>query len=283
MSTVNNSATDYLAKYRRQQAKDSEATKKALEKYKVENKESFKSKPKSNELGRDAFLKLMVAQLKNQNPLDPKDNQAFVAQLAQFSTVEGIEKLNKTATGFEKSMSSKSALKASSMVGRSVIVEGNKNGMLMTKGVVSGYSSLPASASQMTLNIEGKNGQLLEKIDLGSHGAGSMSVRWDGYNLMMDGDVVKFDHSKLKRNEILKGKDGKPILGVDGKPMTKPYPPGQYRFKINATIGGKSEDVQMHMSSKVDSVTMTANGNFTLNLTGGQSATMDKVKQVLDI
>lgn len=283
MSKVNNSATDYLAKYRAQQKANSAATKKAMNKYKVENKESMKAKPKSNELGRDAFLKLMVAQLKNQNPLDPKDNQAFVAQLAQFSTVEGIEKLNKTATGFEKSMSSKSALKASSMVGRSVVVEGNKNGVLMPKGVISGFSNLPSSASEMTLSIEGKNGQLLEKIKLGSRGAGAMSVRWDGFNLMMDGKVVQFDQSKLNRNQILKDDKGKPILAANGKPMTKPYPPGQYRFKISATIGGKSEDVQMHMSSKVDSVTMNPNGNFTLNLTGGQNATMDKVKQVLDI
>lgn len=272
--------TDYLANFRRQ--KD-ESAKKALEKYRAENKDSMKDKPKSNELGRDAFLKLMVAQLKNQNPLDPKDNQAFVAQLAQFSTVEGIEKLNKTATGFESSMNSKNALQASSLVGRSVIVNGNKNGLLMPKGVVSGFSELPGSATNMVLSIQGKNGELLEKIKLGNHDAGAMSLRWDGYNLMMDGKVVKFDHSKLNRNEILKDDKGKPIMGPDGKPMTKPYPSGQYRFKLNAQMKGKSEDVQMQMSSKVDSVTMSANGKVTLNLTGGQSATMDKVKQILDI
>lgn len=272
--------TDYLANLRRQ--KD-ESAKKALEKYRAENKDSMKDKPKSNELGRDAFLKLMVAQLKNQNPLDPKDNQAFVAQLAQFSTVEGIEKLNKTATGFESSMNSKNALQASSLVGRSVIVDGNKNGLLMPKGVVSGFSELPASATNMVLSIQGKNGELLEKINLGNHDSGAMSLRWDGYNLMMDGKVVKFDHSKLNRNEILKDDKGKPVMGPDGKPMTKPYPSGQYRFKLNAQMKGKSEDVQMQMSSKVDSVTMSANGKVTLNLTGGESATMDKVKQILDI
>lgn len=272
--------TDYLANLRRQ--KD-ESAKKALEKYRAENKDSMKDKPKSNELGRDAFLKLMVAQLKNQNPLDPKDNQAFVAQLAQFSTVEGIEKLNKTATGFESSMNSKNALQASSLVGRSVIVDGNKNGLLMPKGVVSGFSELPASATNMVLSIQGKNGELLEKINLGNHDSGAMSLCWDGYNLMMDGKVVKFDHSKLNRNEILKDDKGKPVMGPDGKPMTKPYPSGQYRFKLNAQMKGKSEDVQMQMSSKVDSVTMSANGKVTLNLTGGESATMDKVKQILDI
>ena len=59
----------------------------ALDQYR---KPSNSAEPKDNELGRDAFLELMVAQLNNQNPLEPTDNQAFVAQLAQFSTVEEI-------------------------------------------------------------------------------------------------------------------------------------------------------------------------------------------------
>ena len=58
---------------------------------------SSSTETKDNELGRNAFLELMVAQLNNQNPLEPQDNQAFVAQLAQFSSVEGLDNLNTTA------------------------------------------------------------------------------------------------------------------------------------------------------------------------------------------
>ena len=59
-------------------------------------REEDKAAPKKNELGQNEFLKLMIAELNNQNPLDPKDNGEFIAQLAQFSQVEGLERLNKS-------------------------------------------------------------------------------------------------------------------------------------------------------------------------------------------
>src|SRR5471032_795987 len=71
-------------------------------------------------LGKDAFLQLLVTQLKNQNPLDPQDNSAFVAQLAQFSSLEGITTLNTTVSSIASNASSSQALQASSLVGRSV-------------------------------------------------------------------------------------------------------------------------------------------------------------------
>jgi len=60
-----------------------------------------------------------------------------------------------------------------------------------------------------------------------------------------------------------------------------PYPPGEYRFKVSATIDGQSEQLGMEMSSRVDSVTMGPSGQVTLNLTGGQKAGLDQIKQVL--
>ena len=69
-------------------------------------------------LGKDAFLQLLVTQLKNQNPLDPQDNSAFVAQLAQFSSLEGITTLNTSVNNISGSFKSSQALQASSLVGR---------------------------------------------------------------------------------------------------------------------------------------------------------------------
>ncbi|MGB1090819.1 MAG: flagellar hook assembly protein FlgD, partial [Oceanobacter sp.] len=92
-----------------------------LDQYRAENSSSVQNQTQSNELGKDAFLELMVAQLNNQNPLDPMDNQAFVAQLAQFSSVEGIDKLNTTTESMMSDFSSYSALQASSLVGQQVI------------------------------------------------------------------------------------------------------------------------------------------------------------------
>lgn len=251
----------------------------ALDQYR---KPSNSSEPKNNELGRDAFLELMIAQLNNQNPLEPTDNQAFVAQLAQFSTVEGIDKLNTAAESMMSRFNSASALQASSMVGQSVIVDGNKTGLLMNGGIVSGYAELASSASDIKLSIENKNGQLLEQIPLGNHAAGSMSVRWDGLNLMVDGQIVEIDASKLNRQEYYLNEDGQPALDASGNKIPIPYPAGEYVFKVTGTVSGKSEQLGMQMSSRVDSVTMSKNGGVILNLAGGQSASLDQIKQVLD-
>ncbi|UTW47308.1 flagellar hook assembly protein FlgD [Bacterioplanoides sp. SCSIO 12839] len=250
-----------------------------LEQYQNNNKENTKNT--DNELGRDAFLELMVAQLKNQNPLKPTDNQAFVAQLAQFSTVEGIGQLNDTTDSLASKFSSASALQASSMVGQNVIVEGNQNGLLLHNGIVSGYTEVPGSASNMELRIEDENGQLLERFSLGARGEGPMSVRWDGLNLMVDGEVVQFDASKLNRQEYLKDEDGEFVTDDNGNKIMVPYPPGEYKFNVSATVAGQSEQLGMEMSSRVDSVTMGPGGQVTLNLTGGQKAGMDQIKQVL--
>src|SRR5690554_8212422 len=83
------------------------------------SKPSNAGKPKDNELGRDAFLSLMVAQLNNQDPLEATDNQAFVAQLAQFSTVAGIEKHNTSMVSMQSRFSSTCTSQATSMVGQS--------------------------------------------------------------------------------------------------------------------------------------------------------------------
>lgn len=243
---------------------------------------SSADKPKKNELGRDAFLELMVAQLNNQNPLDPTDNQAFVAQLAQFSTVEGIDKLNTSVQGMQNRFNSTSALQASSMVGQSVIVDGTKAGLLLNGGIVSGFTELEQSASNIELRIENKSGEQLEAIPLGNHGKGSMSVRWDGLNLMVDGEIQKVDLAKLNRQEYYKDKDGEFVLDDAGNKVPVPYPAGEYVFKLHGVIDGKNESLGMEMSSRVDSVTMKPNGEVVLNLAGGNSATLDKIKQVLD-
>ncbi len=78
--------------------------------------------PKSDELGKDQFLELLVAQMNNQDPLSPQENGEFIAQLAQFSTVEGIENMNTSMEALLSGYQSSQALQASSLVGRTVIV-----------------------------------------------------------------------------------------------------------------------------------------------------------------
>jgi flagellar basal-body rod modification protein FlgD len=237
---------------------------------------------KDNELGKNAFLELMVAQLNNQNPLEPTDNQAFVAQLAQFSSVEGIDNLNDTAQSMATQFTSNAALQASSLVGQSVIVEGNTTGLLTNGGVVSGYVDVPAATGDITLTIENAAGQTLEQIPLGSHDQGSMSVRWDGYNMMLDGDIIDLDRTAMNLNQYMRDDNGDVVMDDDGNPIENVYPPGQYVFKLSGTIAGESEQLDMQMSSRVDSVTMNSGGEVTLNLTGGERATLAQIKQILD-
>lgn len=261
---------------------DLNSTASALDQYRTENSSSAQAQPKSNELGQDAFLELMVAQLNNQNPLDPMDNQAFVAQLAQFSSVEGIDKLNTTTETMMSEFSSYSALQASSLVGQSVIVEGNDTGLLLNGGVVSGYTEIPDSVANMKVTIKDASGQVLEQFDLGNHESGPMSVRWDGYNLMVDGEIQAINQADRSRQEFYLDEQGEQILDDNGNPIPVPYGPGEYQFVLSGQIAGTAEEMQMQMSSTVDSVTLDATGQVTLNLTGGQKASLDQVNQILD-
>ncbi|WP_028292585.1 flagellar hook assembly protein FlgD [Oceanobacter kriegii] len=233
-----------------------------------------------NELGQDAFLELMVAQLNNQNPLDPMDNQAFVAQLAQFSTVEGIDNLNTTVETISSEFSSFSALQASSMVGQSVIVDGNTSGVLRDGGTLSGYTELEESATDLSLAVYDSSGQLLEQYDIGTHASGALSVEWDGLNLSVDGDEL--NSSALNRDEYLTDDNGELILDDDGNPQLVPYEAGEYQFVLTGTIDGTTEQVDMNMSTRVESVTLASSGTVTLNLTGGQTASMSDISQVLE-
>ena len=93
-----------------------------LDQYSVNRFQTSKKKDESNAANKNQFMELMIAQLKNQNPLDPKDGGAFLAQLAQFSTVDGIERLNSTMGDMAGQFKSNQALQASSLVGRKVLV-----------------------------------------------------------------------------------------------------------------------------------------------------------------
>ncbi len=250
----------------------------ALTQYSSDNLEG----DKSNELGKNEFLKLLVAQMNNQNPLEPQDNTEFIAQLAQFSSVEGIENLNTTVGDMAGDLRSSQALQASSMVGQSVIVPGNTSGYLQGGDLIAGFAELPATTMNLSVQIQTATGQTLETIDLGHHGQGPVSLRWDGANLEMDGEIVDLDRSLLNRKEYLVDEDGEVLTDRSGNPIPAPYPPGGYKFVMSASIDGKNETLDTAMSGKVDSVTIGSNSAVTLNLAGGTKAALSEVKQILD-
>lgn len=132
-------------------------------------------------LGKDAFLQLLVTQLKNQDPLSPQDNGAFVAQLAQFSSLEGINTLNDSVNAISSNFSSSQALQASSLVGRSVITE-TDTALVDTSKSMTGSVAVTAAVGNVTVKISDANGNVVRTIDMGAQSAGTSDFIWDGKN-----------------------------------------------------------------------------------------------------
>ncbi|WP_415766782.1 flagellar hook assembly protein FlgD [Pseudomonas sp. ZB1P45] len=196
-------------------------------------------------LGKDAFLQLLVTQLKNQNPLEPQDNGAFVAQLAQFSSLEGITTLNDTVSGLASNYNSSQALQASSLVGRSVIAPGG-TAVVDTSKSFSGTIAVPASVDPVKVKITDADGKVVRTIDLGSEVAGTSTFIWDGKNDA--GEVAKA---------------------------------GTYTFGATATYDGKATSLVTYLPATVNSVTISqTGGELMLNLAGAGSIALSKVQTI---
>ncbi|MNQ41471.1 MULTISPECIES: flagellar hook assembly protein FlgD [unclassified Pseudomonas] len=203
------------------------------------------SKTGKNELGKDAFLQLLVTQLKNQNPLDPQDNSAFVAQLAQFSSLEGITTLNTSVNNISSAFGSSQALQASSLVGRSVIVQ-TGSAYVDTSKSMTGSVVVPASVASSTVTITDKDGKAVKTIDLGSQPQGNASFVWDGTNAA--GEKVE---------------------------------PGTYSFKASAPIDDKPVDLITYLPATVNSVTVSqTGGEMMLNLANMGTIALSKVQTI---
>jgi len=121
------------------------------------------------------FLTLLTTQLKNQDPLNPMDNAEVTSQLAQMSTVQGIEKLNQLVSELAGTAQ---MTDMASLVGRGVLVAGNQI-MLTSSGGIGGVD-LPAAASEVKVTITDQSGVLVRTLDLGALDAGSHNFVWDG-------------------------------------------------------------------------------------------------------
>jgi flagellar basal-body rod modification protein FlgD len=135
--------------------------------------------PEKKELGQEDFLKLMITQFRNQDPFKPMENGEFLAQLAQFSTVKGLDDLNSSFGELSSSVVSNQALQASSLLGRDVLVTGS-TGHLQAGSTLSGAVELTGSAGEVIVQITDSNGVLARQINLGPQPAGLARFTWDG-------------------------------------------------------------------------------------------------------
>jgi flagellar basal-body rod modification protein FlgD len=137
------------------------------------------SKPSQTDASaqQDRFLKLLVAQLNNQDPMNPMDNAQMTSQMAQINTVSGIQQLNETIQSMATQFTSLQTLQGAAMIGREVLTEGNT--LTVNAGVGKAAVSLSSSADKVTVQVMSPGGQLLDTINLGAKSAGTHNFEWN--------------------------------------------------------------------------------------------------------
>ncbi|MFK8047118.1 MAG: flagellar hook assembly protein FlgD [Halioglobus sp.] len=200
----------------------------------------------ADELGQEDFLKLMIAQLENQDPTKPLENTEFLSQMAQFSTVEGIQGIQEGFGNLSGVLSANQTLQAASLVGQKVVTESNL-GVLADGETLDATIDLPQTSGAVTLYIQDMAGNLVHSRAMGPSAPGEIKVQWDG---------IKDDGS----------------LAL----------PGQYRVSAESFSQGQIEAVSVYTHSRVESVTIDgANGGVALNLAGGDQVSITEVKSFL--
>ena len=142
------------------------------------NKQSDAQKANSDKLGQSDFLKLMTTQLQNQDPFAPMDNGDFIAQMAQFSTLTGIQDMNASLGKLVEEFDQARIATASNLLGHSVLVPGNI-GRPDDEGELHGVLDLPEATISTQLNyVDADTNNSLFKEDLGPRAAGLVGFKW---------------------------------------------------------------------------------------------------------
>lgn len=144
----------------------------------ISNEESGEAAKPKKELGKDDFLKLLVTQLKFQDPFNPMQSQEFSAQLAQFSSLEQLFGINKTLTEIQESLASGNDENLTGYIGRTVKTSGDT---VSVSGGVAGAGAYSLSEeADVNISIRNGNGAEIRNIQAGKMASGDHSVAWDG-------------------------------------------------------------------------------------------------------
>lgn len=208
----------------------------------------------SNDIGadQDKFMKLLITQLKNQDPMNPMDNAAMTSQLAQLSTVTGINKVNATLESLRTDQASAQSMNAVSLIGKGVLVAGKGIELNTTTDAAGAKTSssvfgldLASPAETVEISIMDKAGTVVRTMSMKNADAGTYPITWDGTT------------------------DAKTAAAA-----------GSYTFAIKAVTNGKTlgDATQLQLAA-VASVS-TGSGGVKLNTSLGHF-TMAEVKEVL--
>ncbi len=138
----------------------------------------------------DRFLKLLVAQMNNQDPLNPMDNAQVTSQMAQIQQVTSLSTLDTSIKGLGTQLGQMQALQSVSLVGRDVSVPGNT--LQVANGMVEGSYDLDGPAQTVKLEILGSAGNVIDTQQLGAQGAGRQTFTWNAASLAANGSEVKY-------------------------------------------------------------------------------------------
>jgi flagellar basal-body rod modification protein FlgD len=190
------------------------------------------------------FLKMLVTQMNNQDPLNPMDNSELTSQLAQISTVSGMQTMNATLSQLLAQTSASRAMDSAALIGRTVVVPGAdvtvKDGVASKIGI-----DLPKTADAVTVDVLDADGKVVRTIDLKGQVAGVHDVEWDG-------------------------KDNAGAVVANG----------DYTFKVTATADGTSVQPVALVYGKVESISGDSTGVL-VNLAGGNKSNVDEVRKIL--
>lgn len=196
-------------------------------------------------LGQKDFLRLMVAQVKNQDSMQPQPNDEFLPQLAQFSTNGGVTKMQESLRQMASSLQSNQALQASALVGRKVLVHSDHLS-LGAAGDVNVAIDMLAGLSNLTASVYSESGDLVKTILLRQPDPGFFQFGWDGTG------------QNNQRSAM-----------------------GNYKVEVRGIYGGKEVSLKTMTSANVDSVSLGQNGEgLRLNVAGVGFVPLDKVRQI---
>jgi len=191
------------------------------------------SEPKSDELTQEDFFSLLTQQLSFQDPSKPADNDQMIAQMTNFTMAEGISNLNSNFQSLAASMTSNSALQASTLVGKQALLESDTldlNGSGEAKGTVIAQQPV----ENLTLRIEDASGQLVRTVELGAQSAGAVRFAWDGNN---------------QAGERL--------------------PPGEYKIKAEGQQNGEYASLPIATFKNIESVNINGSNGIIINTKEG--------------
>ncbi len=196
------------------------------------------------QLGQQDFLRLLVAQMENQDPTKPMDNFQFLSQIAQFGMVDGIQNLESSFGSVADSFRQTQLLQASSLLGQEVLAESNLATLSPANGL-RGVVDVPDGASQVSVEIRDEAGILVDTLNLGASSGGEMTFEWDG-------------------------------IGSDGQAL----PWGQYFIHAQGTTGGETTGLRVNTFNRVDSITMDDQAVVSVTLASGETVDLASVREI---